>query len=156
MKTVSTRYKFFPPEVVAVIHITRGLIETLLRLAREADPDSRTVPLAVTRAKHLPDTNLSDEAPVFTHFYMSSKGDAINAIFGVDMKTPAAQTPGIFVSHPVGELEVTKKDDLREIVFVAVPPWSEDSFKAFDRKGYTQELTILDIEPPEETHLADS
>nr|WP_303651892.1 hypothetical protein [Halovenus rubra] len=127
-----------------------------MRLAEESDPDKRTIPLAVTRAEKLPQTSLSDETPVFTHFYMSSKGDALNAIFGVDMKTPAAQTPGIFVSHPISELEVTKKDDLREIVFIAVPPWSTDSFKVFDRKGNEQDLTLLDIEPPQETHLADN
>lgn len=138
-----------------MIHITRGLVETLLRLAEEADPDSRTIPLAVTRACDLPEADLPDETPVFTHFYMSSKGDTLNAIFGVDMKTPAAQTPGIFVSHPIGELKVTKKDDLREIIFVSVPPWSIDSFKAFNRKGYVQELSILDVEPPEETHLVE-
>lgn len=149
-------YKLLPPETGDVIHVTRGLVETLLRLAREADPDSRTVPLAVTRARDLPDVDLPDGTPVFTHFYMSSKGDALNAIFGVDLKTPAAQTPGIFVSHPMGELKVTKRDDLREVVFVAVPPWSVESFKAFDRKGRVQELSILDVEPPEETHLVDS
>lgn len=149
-------YKLPPLEIGDVIHITRGLVETLLRLAEEADPDSRTIPLAVTRARDLPGTDLADETPVFTHFYMSSKGDALNAIFGVDMKTPAAQTPGIFVSHPLGELKVTKRDDLREIIFVAVPPWSKESLKAFDRKGYVRELTILDVEPPEETHLVDS
>lgn len=139
-----------------MIHITRGLVDTLLRLAEEADPDTRTIPLAVTRARDLPDVNLPDETPVFTHFYMSSKGDALNAIFGVDMKTPAAQTPGIFVSHPMGELKVTKRDDLREIIFVAVPPWDENDLKAFDRKDYVQELKILDVEPPEETHLVDN
>lgn len=150
------RYKLLPSEIRDVIHITRGLVETVLRLAEEADPDSRTIPLAVTRARDLPGADLPDQTPVFTHFYMSSKGDALNAIFGVDLKTPAAQTPGIFVSHPIGELKVTKRDDLREVIFVAVPPWTVDSFKAFDRKGYVQELSILDIEPPEETHLIDS
>lgn len=148
-------YKLLPAETADVVYITRGLVDTLLRLAEEADPDSRTIPLAVTRARDLPDVGLPDETPVFTHFYMSSKGDALNAIFGIDLKTPAAQTPGIFVSHPMGELQVTKRDDLREVVFVAVPPWTEDSFKAFDRKGYVQELSVLDVEPPEETHLVD-
>ncbi|SDJ61933.1 hypothetical protein SAMN05216226_10639 [Halovenus aranensis] len=148
-------YKLLPAEFSDVIHITRGLVETLLRQAEEAEPDSRTVPLAVTRAKNLPAAGLSPDTPVFTHFYLSSKGDAINAIFGVDMKTPAAQTPGIFVSHPLGELKVTKEDDMREVIFLAVPPWSTDSFKAFDRSGNVRELEILDIEPPEETQFAE-
>ncbi|PSP27910.1 hypothetical protein BRC65_03710 [Halobacteriales archaeon QH_2_65_14] len=138
-----------------MIYITRGLVDTLLRLASEADPDSTTIPLSVSQAADLPETNLGDETPVFTHFYMPNEGDALNAVFGIDLKTPAGQTPGVFVSHPVSELRVTKRDELREVVFVAVPPWDEDSFKAFDRKGQVQELSILDIEPPEESHLVE-
>lgn len=148
-------YKLLPAESKTVIYITRGLVETLLRQAEEAEPDSRTIPLAVTRAENLPDAELPPDTPVFTHFYLSSKGDTINAIFGVDMKTPAAQTPGMFVSHPLSELKVTKEDDMREVIFVAVPPWSVDSFKAFGRSGDTKELEILDIEPPEETQFAE-
>lgn len=136
-----------------MIYITRGLVETLLRFASEAEPDSTTIPLAVTPARGLSGADLPGETPVFTHFYMPSKGDALNAVFGVDLKTPAAQTPGVFVSHPLGELKVTKRDDLREVVFVAVPPWSEESFRAFDRKGGGQEFAILDAEPPEEEGL---
>lgn len=144
-----------PAQLDNVIYITRGLKETLLRLASEADPDSETIPLAVTEAKDLPETDLPDETPVFTHFYMPSKGDALNAVFGVDLKTPAAQTPGIFVSHPVKRLKVTKHDDLREVIFIAVPPWTDDAFEAFDRKGNPQEYAVLDVEPPEESHLVE-
>lgn len=136
-----------------MIYITRGLVETLLRFAAEKDPEPTTIPLAITRAEELSDADLPDETPVFTHFYMPSKGDALNAVFGVDLKTPAAQTPGIFVSHPIRELRVTKHDELREVVFVAVPPWDEDSFKAFGRDGSVTEFSILDVEPPEESHL---
>ena len=138
-----------------MIYITRGLVETLLRLAAEADPESTTVPLAVTQARELSDTDLSGETPVFTHFYMPNEGDALNAVFGIDLKTPAAQTPGVFVSHPIGELRVTKYDDLREVVFVAVPPWTTDSFRVFDRKGRVQGFSILDVEPPEESSLVE-
>lgn len=136
-----------------VIHLTRGLLDTLLRLANEAEPESTTIPLAITRAKELPETELSDETPVFTHFYMPNKGDAVNAVFGVDLRTPSRQTPGIFVSHPIQELKVTKRDDFREVIFIAVPPWDEESFAAFNRGGERQEYAILDIEPPEESHL---
>nr|WP_159763204.1 hypothetical protein [Halovenus carboxidivorans] len=126
------------------------MVQTLLRFASERDPDSTTIPLAVTDAADLPDLDLDDETPVFTHFYMPNEG-SINAVFGVDLGTPAGQTPGVFVSHPRGDLRVSKRDDLREIVFVAVPPWDVDSFRAFDRKGNRIEYEILDVEPPEET-----
>ncbi len=138
-----------------MIYITQGLVDTLLRLASEADPDRQSIPLAVTQARDLPEAELPEETPVFTHFYMPSRGDALNAVFGVDLKTPAAQTPGIFISHPIRELQVTKHDDLREVIFVAVPPWDEDSLAAFDRRGTTREYTVLDIEPPEESHLVE-
>jgi hypothetical protein len=51
----------------------------------------------------------------------------------------------------MGRLEVTKRDDLREVVFVAAPPWEDDSTRAFGRDGARQEYTVLDVEPPEET-----
>lgn len=134
-----------------MLYVTRGLVETLLRFAREKDPDSVTVPLAVTNAEEIPSTDLPDETPVFTHFYLPNEGDALNAVFGVDLVIPAGQTPGIFLSHPRGDLGVSKRDDLREAIFVAVPPWDQQSMKAFDRSGTRQEYTVLDVEPPEET-----
>jgi len=134
-----------------VLYVTRGLVETLLGLAEERDPESVTVPLAVTRAAEFPDADVDPEAPVFTHFYLPNDGGAVNAVFGVDLGTPAGQTPGLFVSHPRGDLRVSKRDDLREVVFVAVPPWDEASLDAFGRGGDRREFAVLDAEPPEET-----
>ena len=54
------------------------------------------------------------------------------------------------MSHPRGDLRLSKRDDLHEVVFVAVPPWEEDSLAAFDRSGREQTYTVLDVEPPEE------
>ncbi len=135
-----------------MIYLTRGLIETLLRFGDEKDPQSVTVPLAVTKAAELPDVDLPPDTSVFTHFYLPNEGDALNAVFGMDLVIPAGQTPGLFISHPKGELAVTRRDDLREVVFIAIPPWDEDSFRAFDRSGRRKEYTVLDIEPPEESH----
>mgnify|MGYP000361942058 FL=1 len=137
-----------------MLYVTRGLVDTLLRFAAEKDPDRVTVPLAVTRARDLPEADLPDETPVFTHFYMPSEGDAVNAVFGMQLGIPSGETPGIFVSHPLQQFELTKEDDLREVIFIAVPPWEEDSFGAFERGGDRQECTIVDIEPPEESLTA--
>ena len=133
-----------------VIYATRGMVESLLRMADDADPERVTVSLAVTPASELPDTDLPPETPVFTHFYLPSAGRSVNAVFGVDLGTPVGQTQGRFVSHTDGNLSLTKEDDLHEVVFVAVPPWNEPSLAAFDRRGDQQPLEILDVEPPEE------
>lgn len=133
-----------------MVYVTHGLVETLLRLAREAEPQDVTISLAVTQAKELPDTDLPPETPVFTDFYLPSAGSSVNAVFGMDLGTPAGQTQGRFVSHPQGELGVSETDDLHEVVFVAIPPWDRESFAAFDRSGRQQQITILDVEPPEE------
>jgi hypothetical protein len=138
-----------------VLYVTRGLVDTLLGFAAESDPDQVTVPLAVTRARNLPEVDLPDETPVFTHFYMPSKGDAVNAVFGMQLGIPSGETPGIFVSHPVQRLRLTREDEFREIIFIAVPPWEEDSLATFGRSGDEQEYTILDVEPPEESLGAD-
>jgi len=133
------------------VYVTRGLVETLLRMARDAEPNDVTISLAVTEAAELPDADLAPETPVFTDFYLPSAGGSVNAVFGMDLGTPAGQTQGRFVSHPDGYMGVSKLDDLHEVIFVAIPPWDTDSFGAFDRSGRTVEVEVLDIEPPEES-----
>ena len=134
-----------------MVYVTRGLVETLLRMAREAEPNDVTISLAVTQAAELPDADLEPETPVFTDFYLPSAGSSVNAVFGMDLGTPAGQTHGRFVSHPDGYMGVSKLDDLHEVIFVAIPPWDSESFGAFDRSGRKREVEILDIEPPEES-----
>jgi hypothetical protein len=135
---------------VGVLYVTRGLVETLLRMASERAPDSTTISLAVTAAAEIPDADLDPETPVFTHFYLPNAGGSVNAVFGVDLGTPVGQTQGRFVSHPRGDLRLSKRDDFHEVIFIAVPPWEDDDIAVFDRTGDEQELTILDVEPPEE------
>ncbi|MFC7020868.1 MULTISPECIES: hypothetical protein [Haloarcula] len=134
-----------------MVYITRGLVDTLLRLAHEAEPSDVTISLAVTPAGELPETGLPDEAPVFTDFYLPSAGGSVNAVFGMDLGMPAGQTQGRFVSHPKGNLSISEADDLHEVVFVAIPPWDHGSFAAFDRAGREQDVRVLDVEPPEES-----
>ncbi|MFB6189708.1 MAG: hypothetical protein ABEI57_07465 [Halapricum sp.] len=131
-------------------YATEGLIEYLLEHARESEPESVTVSLATTPAGELDLPDLDPETPVFTHVYLPQAGSSINAVFGIDLGTPVGQTGGRFVSHPTGELGVSKTDDLHAVVFVAVPPWDRDSLAAFDRSGRKLQLDVLDVEPPEE------
>ncbi|MFB6311888.1 MAG: hypothetical protein ABEH64_11995 [Salinirussus sp.] len=133
-----------------MVYLTSGLRDSLLRQAADREPDSITIRLAVSSAAELPETSLEPETPVFTHFYLPRDGDSITAVFGVDLGTPVGQTQGVFVSHPQGELGVSTRDDLHEVVFVAVPPWDEESLAAFDRRGRRQSITVLDVEPPAE------
>lgn len=133
-----------------MVYATRGLVDSLLRFAREADPDPVTISISVTTASELPEAELPPETPVFTHFYMPEAGGSVNFVFGVDLGTPAGQTQGRFVSHPNGELRVRQSDDFKELIFVAVPPWDDDSLAVFDRQGRRKDLATLDVEPPEE------
>lgn len=134
-----------------MVYVTRGLVDVLLDLASDADPSDVTTGVSVTPASDLEGAEgLPDETPVFTDFFLPDPGNSVNAVFGVNLSTPAGQTQGRFVSHPVGELAVTRRDDLAQVVFVAVPPWeaTEDSFGAFDRSGERQPLEIVDASPP--------
>lgn len=135
-----------------MVYATRGLVDALLELAADAEPDRLTVSLAVTPAGELDDSaDLPDEAPVFTHFYPPSAGKSLTAVFGMDLSIPAGQTQGRFISHPRGNLEVDKTDHLHEAMLVAVPPWDDSSLAAFDRAGRRQPLEVVDAEPPTET-----
>lgn len=137
-----------------MVYATEGLIEVLLEMAREAEPESVDAGLAVSRAADLEGAETLDpETPVFSDFVFPDVGGSVNAVFGVDLGTPAGGTPGRFVSHPLGELEVTMADDLAEVILVAVPPWEPDdaSIRAFDRRGRRQPLELLEAESPAES-----
>lgn len=134
-----------------MIYATRGLVEVLLELATEAEPATVTVELSVTRADEFgSELGLDAETPVLTHFYMPDVGESVSQVFGMDLTTSAGQTQGRFVSHPDGDLGVSREDDLHGVVLVAVPPWDFASVRAFARDGTGRELVLLDADPPEE------
>lgn len=134
-----------------MVHATRALVEVLLEFAAEADPESMTAGLSVTPAGEFEaETGLDPETPVLTHFYHPKAGESVSAVFGMNLSTPPGRTQGRFVSHPGGNLGVTKEDDLHGVVLVAIPPWDVDSVAAFTRDGARQELTVVDADPPGE------
>lgn len=132
-----------------MIHVTRSLLDVLLESASEREPERVTVGLAVTPADEIGGLDLPAGTPVFTHFYLPDAGGSVTAVFGVDLATPPGRTPGLFVSHPDGSYDLTRRDDLREVVFVAIPPW--DAVVAFGRDGRRREVEVLDVEPPVES-----
>ncbi len=131
-----------------MVYITRGLLTALLELGGDRDPRSVTVSLAVTPAPDL-DVDLPSSASVFTDMYLPGTGDSVAAVFGMDLSTPEAA--GRFVTHPDGPLALTKRDDLHEVVFVAVPPYDDDCVGAFDRGGERLPVDVLDVAPPHGT-----
>lgn len=135
-----------------MIHITRGLLTVLLDRAAEVDPEETTLRLSATRAGEFTEqTGLDPEIPVLTHFTITGVGGSVNAVFGVDLGTPAGHGGARFVSHPDGFLGVSKTDDLAGVVLVATPPYDEEAVAAFDRTGDGIELAVVDAAPPEES-----
>ncbi len=134
-----------------MVYATRGTVEALLELAADAEPQQITVGLSVTEAGAFPEPpELPPETPIFTHFYLPDAGESVSAVFGVDLSTPLGQTQGRFVSHPQGDLDVSREDDLHGVVLVAVPPWDADSIAAFGRDGRRLDLSVVDARPPDE------
>jgi hypothetical protein len=134
-----------------VVYITRGLLAALLEMAAEADPDDISVVLASTQAGEFEsDLELEAETPVLTHFYFPETSGSVNAVFGVDLGTPAGRGRARFVSHPDGRLAATREDTFAAALVVAVPPWEPDSVAAFDRNDRRLDLDVLDVEPPQE------
>lgn len=131
-----------------MVHATAGLLDALLEIAADRDPQGVTVALATRPAADL-DCDLPDEARVFTDFYLPDTGGSVRAVFGMDLGTPGSQ--GRFVSHPTGERSLSRTDDLHEVVLVAVPPYEREDLCAFDRSGRRLPLEVLDVEPPETT-----
>jgi hypothetical protein len=134
-----------------VIHVTRDLLTVLLDHAAERDPGEANLRLSATRAGDFEsDTGLDPEVPVLTHFTPDVAG-SVNAVFGVDLGTPAGHGGARFLSHPNGFLGVSKTDDLAAVVLVAVPPYDDEAVAAFDRSGDGIELAVIDAIPPEES-----
>ncbi|MFC7203591.1 hypothetical protein ACFQJC_08700 [Haloferax namakaokahaiae] len=136
-----------PPRV----HITRGLVDVLLELAEENEPQSMNVVLDATAAESFEASlDLDPETPILTHFYLPSAGKSVRNVFGVDLGTPAGRGRARFLTHPQGPFRLTERDDFAAVVLLAVPPWEDDTLGAFDRSGRKLELVVVDAEPPVE------
>ena len=134
-----------------MVYATRSLVDVLLEQAREREPGSVAIKLGITPAADFDGVDLPPETPVLTHFYLPDAGQSVSAVFGVDLGTPSGRTPGLFLSHPDGVREIKRTDDLREVVLIAVPPWTVENVVAVGRDGDRLELDLLDVEPPEES-----
>jgi hypothetical protein len=135
-----------------VVRVTRGLADVLLDHAASLEPEAANVVLGATPAGEFDaDLGLDPEAPVLTHMYLPDAGRSVNAVFGMDLGTPAGRGRARFLSHPQGPFGVTERDDLAAVVLVAVPPWDDRSLGAFDRADRRLDLRIVDAEPPTES-----
>lgn len=139
-----------------MVYITRGLLDALLEMAAAADPDDISVVLASTPVGEFEsgidsDLDFDADTAVLTHFYFPETSGSVNAVFGVDLGTPAGQGRARFVSHPTGRLEATREDTFAAALLIAVPPWNTESIAAFDRNDRKLDLDVVDAEPPEET-----
>ncbi|MFB6154088.1 MAG: hypothetical protein ABEJ27_07545 [Halodesulfurarchaeum sp.] len=143
--------------MVDVVWVTGPLLDVLLELSADADPKPITVSLAVTPAGELDAaesdgvalSSLGGEVPVFSDFYFPAAGDAVNKVFGIDLGTPVGQIQGRFLSHPMGEPDVTTRDDLASRMLVGVPPWDRSSVAAFDRSGRKLRLDVVAASAPD-------
>jgi hypothetical protein len=140
-----------------VVYVTSGLVEVLLDLAADAEPEPVNVVLASSPVGDLafeggPPRGVDPEESVLTHFYLPDAGRPVREVFGVDLGTPAGRGRARFLSHPQGPRELTERDDFAAVVLLAVPPW--DSVVAFDRSGARLDVEVLDAAPPRES-LAD-
>lgn len=143
------------------IYATHSLLRVLCDLAEDADPRPVTVALASTPASDLdsadgpglPLSDLDPDSEVLSDFYFPDVGDAVNRVFGVDLNTPPGQTTARFLSHPKGDPTISLTDDLHARVLVAVPPWTPDDVRAYDRRGRRLSLVVVAAETEEASVL---
>lgn len=133
------------------MYVVAGLLDVLLALADEHDPEPFLADLGTTQADNLRlDSDLDPGIDVYTHFYLPDAGAPVSDVFGLDLGTSPGQTDGRFISHPQGDLRVRSTDELHQILLIAIPPYDRSSVHAFDRTGARLPLEVLDIELPEE------
>ena len=100
-----------------------------------------------------PLSDLDPDSEVLSDFYFPDVGDAVNRVFGVDLNTPPGQTTARFLSHPKGDPTISLTDDLHARVLVAVPPWTPDDVRAYDRRGRRLSLVVVAAETEEASVL---
>ncbi len=143
------------------MYATEGLLRALLELASENHPDGVSTAISTVPAAELEGEDadaVPEETPVFAEYLLPDPGNSLTHVFGVELSTPNRNAQGRFISHPSGELELTLRDDLAEVVIVAVPPWRTDdeTLAAFDRSGERLSLFELDAAPPERSFETES
>jgi len=137
-------------EADTAVYATRPLVETLCRLAADADPEPVAVGLALVPAAELEATDspgtalesVPDDASVFAEFYFPGAGDALENVFGIDLSMPVG-TDGRFLSHPDGFTDLSVGDDLHARVLVAVPPYGTDDVRGFARDGRRLDVRLV-------------
>lgn len=142
------------------VYVTRPLVDVLLELAEDADPKPMSVALAVTPARDLVALDstglaldaltldaLAPDTPVYSDFYFPTAGDSLEAVFGVDLGTPAG-IQGRFLTHPDGDPDLSVRDDLAARVILAIPPYEREHVRVYDRGG-RRELVLVAAESPE-------
>lgn len=151
-RTRSASTEVVPSDEQPPIHVTRPLLETLLRSASRSEPEALSIGLTTIPAGRLVGADdVTETVPVFTHRYLPERPNSVSTVFGVDLQTPPGRIQGRFVTHPQSDLRLTKRDDLHAIVLVAVPPWDRDSVAAFDRYGRRHPLQVVDAVPPDDS-----
>ncbi len=137
------------------VYLTDGLLDALLDLAARRDPGSLSAALSTTSAGELQfeatetqPRGMTADTSVFTDMYVPPDTQAVDAVFGVEVTVPHGQTRGRFISHPTGRLEVSARDDLNEVVLIAVPPWTPEDVAAFNRAGEHLPMQTLAAVPP--------
>jgi hypothetical protein len=130
-----------------VIHVTCGLVDALLELAADRDPESLSVSLAATTAGDW--APLDPDTKILTDFYFPEAAGSVSAVFGMDLGTPNGA--GRFLTHPDGDPTLRQTDDFHNVLLVAIPPYDRDSVRVYDRGGRSQSIKLLDVVPPERT-----
>lgn len=130
-----------------MVYATRGLVDALLELAADRDPESLSIALAAIPAGEW--APLDPETEILTDFYLPSTGGSVSAVFGMDLGTPKAA--GRFLTHPDGDPLLRQTDDFHHVILLAVPPYGRDSVRVYDRGGTEQLLELVGAEPPERT-----
>lgn len=125
------------------VFIIEDLLDTLLDLASRSDPRKISIGLASENSKNLDLKNIPSNIEVFYDFYYPS-GKSIKEVFGMDISTPPSSTQARFISHPSGYTKIMKEDELHRIIFIAVPPWTKESIKVYNRNGEEYNLEIID------------
>ena len=118
------------PEVV--VYITRGLFDALLEMAAAADPDDISVVLASTPVGEFEggidsDLDLDADTAVLTHFYFPETSGSVNAVFGVDLGTPAGQGRARVLHPPDRRTAGGRGDNSCARLLFPVPPRDQEA-----------------------------
>jgi proteasome lid subunit RPN8/RPN11 len=136
-----------------VVGIAEAALEFAREASKEAHPDEY---MGMLRGEDARKLGLSEDGTVITDVLVipGTTSNPVSATVKTNMIPNDVRAAGSIHSHPNGVLRPSDADlatfGRGEVHIILGAPYGPTDWAAYDREGQPRDLTVLDVEPPEE------